>query len=106
MFILDFAACVLLLTAVTSLLIVHVQRLDHTKNVEKKEDEILEDLDSAPEPIYGEDLGTKNVSKLLVEARQSLNLSQKEIADQLYLTKTLIQQLEEGEFGDPLRKLL
>ena len=66
----------------------------------KKEDEILEDLESAPEPIYGEDLGTKTVSKLLVEARQSLNLSQKEIADQLYLTKTLIQQLEEGEFGD------
>ena len=29
-----------------------------------------------------------------------MNLSQKEIADQLYLTKTLIQQLEEGEFGD------
>ena len=70
------------------------------KMSKKKEDEILEDLESAPEPIYGEDLGTKTVSKLLVEARQSLNLSQKEIADQLYLTKTLIQQLEEGEFGD------
>ena len=70
----------------------------------KKEDEIIEDLDSIPEPIHEEDLGTKNVSKLLVEARQALNLSQKEIADQLYLTKTLIQQLEEGEFGEPSTK--
>ena len=96
--ILDLAACVLLLTAVTSLLIVHVRDWTIRKMSKKKEDEILEDLESAPEPIYGEDLGTKTVSKLLVEARQSLNLSQKEIADQLYLTKTLIQQLEEGEF--------
>ena len=70
----------------------------------KKEDEIIEDLDSIPEPIHDEDLGTKNVSRLLVEARQALNLSQKEIADQLYLTKTLIQQLEEGEFGEPSTK--
>ena len=67
---------------------------------EKKEGEIIEDLDASLTPFYGEDLGTKNVSKLLVEARQSLNLSQKEIADQLYLTKTLIQQLEEGRFGE------
>ena len=66
----------------------------------KKEDEITGDVDSSPEQIHEEDLGAKNVSKLLVEARQSLNLSQKEIADQLYLTKTLIQQLEEGEFGE------
>ena len=66
----------------------------------KKEDEIIGDVDSSPEQIHEEDLGAKNVSKLLVEARQSLNLSQKEIADQLYLTKTLIQQLEEGEFGE------
>ena len=70
----------------------------------KKEDEIIEDLDYIPEPFQEEDLGTKNVSKLLVEARQALNLSQKEIADQLYLTKTLIQQLEEGEFGEPSTK--
>ncbi len=69
---------------------------------EKKEGEIIDDLDldASTKPFYGEDLGTKNVSKLLVEARQSLNLSQKEIADQLYLTKTLIQQLEEGKFGE------
>ena len=67
---------------------------------EKKEDEIIDDLDASTKSFYGEDLGTKNVSKLLVEARQSLNLSQKEIADQLYLTKTLIQQLEEGKFGE------
>ena len=67
---------------------------------EEKEGEIIEDLDASLTPFYGEDLGTKNVSKLLVEARQSLNLSQKEIADQLYLTKTLIQQLEEGRFGE------
>ena len=104
MFISDLAACVLLSTAVRSLLIVHVQKVGHTKNVEKKEDEIIEDLDSIPEPIHDEDLGTKNVSRLLVEARQALNLSQKEIADQLYLTKTLIQQLEEGEFGEPSTK--
>ena len=67
---------------------------------EKKEDEIIDDLDASTKSFYGEDLGTKNVSKLLVEARQSLNLSQKEIADQLYLTKTLIQKLEEGKFGE------
>ena len=67
---------------------------------EKKEGETIDDLDASTKPLYGEDLGTKNVSKLLVEARQSLNLSQKEIADQLYLTKTLIQQLEEGKFGE------
>ena len=67
---------------------------------EKKEDEIIDDLDASTKSFYGEDLGTKNVSKLLVEARQSLKLSQKEIADQLYLTKTLIQQLEEGKFGE------
>ncbi len=67
---------------------------------EKKEGEIIDDLDASTKPFYGEDLGTKNVSKLLVEARQSLNLSQKEIADQLYLTKTLIEQLEEGKFGE------
>ena len=67
---------------------------------EKKEDEIIDDLDASTKSFYGEDLGTKNVSKLLVEARKSLNLSQKEIADQLYLTKTLIQQLEEGKFGE------
>ena len=67
---------------------------------EKNEGEIVDDLDASTKPFCGEDLGTKNVSKLLVEARQSLNLSQKEIADQLYLTKTLIQQLEEGKFGE------
>ena len=67
---------------------------------EKKEDEIIDDPDPSTKSFYGEDLGTKNVSKLLVEARQSLKLSQKEIADQLYLTKTLIQQLEEGKFGE------
>ena len=67
---------------------------------EKKEDEIIDDLDASTKSFYSEDLGTKNVSKLLVEARQSLKLSQKEIADQLYLTKTLIQQLEEGKFGE------
>ena len=70
----------------------------------KKKTRSSKTLNCIPEPIYGEDLGTKNVSKLLVEARQSLNLSQKEIADQLYLTKTLIQQLEEGEFGEPSTK--
>ena len=51
MLILDLAACVLLSTAVRSLLIVHVQKVGHTKNVEKKEDEIIEDLDYIPEPI-------------------------------------------------------
>ena len=48
---------------------------------EKKEGEIIDDLDASTKPFYGEDLGTKNVSKLLVEARQSLKLSQKEIQE-------------------------
>ena len=73
---------------------------------EKKEGETKDDLDASTKPFYGEYLGTKNVSRLLVEARKSLNLSQKEIADQLYLTKTLIQQLEEGKFGELPTKTL
>ena len=41
----------------------------------------------------------KNPSELLVEARQRLGLSQKEVADELYLTTSFIEYIDVGEFA-------
>ena len=41
----------------------------------------------------------KNPSELLVEARQRLGLSQKEVADELYLTTSFIEYMDTGEFA-------
>lgn len=40
----------------------------------------------------------KGPSELLVEARERLGFSQKEVADKLYLTTTFIKYIDEGEF--------
>ena len=41
----------------------------------------------------------KTPSELLVEARQRLGLSQKEVADELYLTTSFIEYIDVGEFA-------
>jgi len=42
----------------------------------------------------------KRPSELLAEARQRLGLSQKEVADKLYLTTSFIQYIDAGEFSN------
>jgi len=39
-----------------------------------------------------------NVSTILVKAREATGLSQKEVADQLFLTQSFIQSIDQGEF--------
>ena len=41
----------------------------------------------------------KGASALLIEARERLGLSQKEVADQLYLTTSFIKHIDDGEFS-------
>ena len=41
----------------------------------------------------------KGASALLTEARERLGLSQKEVADQLYLTTSFIKHIDDGEFS-------
>jgi cytoskeleton protein RodZ len=54
---------------------------------------------SVDEPLEQESPTTvKRPSELLVEARQRLGLSQKEVADKLYLTTSFIQYIDAGEF--------
>jgi len=45
-----------------------------------------------------EDQTTPSASALLVAARENLGLSQKEVADKLYLTTTFIRYIDAGEF--------
>ncbi|MEX1237317.1 MAG: helix-turn-helix domain-containing protein, partial [Pseudomonadales bacterium] len=54
-------------------------------------DSIEDDQDSQPEQVSA-------VSKLLIEAREAKGLSQKEVAEQLYLTVTFIRYIDEGAF--------
>ena len=56
---------------------------------------------SVDEPLELESPATvKRPSELLVEARQRLGLSQKEVADKLYLTTSFIQYIDAGEFSN------
>ena len=56
---------------------------------------------SVDEPLEQESPTTvKRPSELLVEARQRLGLSQKEVADKLYLTTSFIQYIDAGEFSN------
>lgn len=48
--------------------------------------------DTAPEPL------TDTVSTRLKQAREAKGLSQKEVADELFLTTTFIRYIDEGEF--------
>lgn len=41
---------------------------------------------------------TETASEMLVHARESMGLSQKDVADQLYLTETFIRYIDEGDF--------
>ena len=41
---------------------------------------------------------SRDPSQALVEAREKLGLSQKEVADKLFLTTTVIKQIDQGEF--------
>ena len=55
---------------------------------------------SVDEPLELESpAAVKRPSELLVEARQRLGLSQKEVADKLYLTPSFIKYIDAGEFS-------
>ena len=55
---------------------------------------------SADEPLELESpAAVKRPSELLAEARQRLGLSQKEVADKLYLTTSFIKYIDAGEFS-------
>lgn len=55
---------------------------------------------SVDEPLELESpTAVKRPSELLVEARQRLGLSQKEVADKLYLTTSFIKYIDAGEFS-------
>ena len=55
---------------------------------------------SVDEPLELESpAAVKRPSELLVEARQRLGLSQKEVADKLYLTTSFIKYIDAGEFS-------
>jgi len=55
---------------------------------------------SVDEPLELESpAAVKRPSELLAEARQRLGLSQKEVADKLYLTTSFIKYIDAGEFS-------
>ena len=55
---------------------------------------------SVDEPLSLESpAAIKGASALLTEARERLGLSQKEVADQLYLTTSFIKHIDDGEFS-------
>ena len=55
---------------------------------------------SVDEPLELESpAAVKGPSELLAEARQRLGLSQKEVADELYLTTSFIEYIDAGEFA-------
>ena len=55
---------------------------------------------SVDEPLELESpASVKGPSELLVEARERLGLSQKEVADELYLTASFVEHIDAGEFA-------
>ena len=61
----------------------------------------MTDADMNPEPSWNEQPegdNTPTASQILVHAREAKGLTQKQIAEQLYLSATFIRYIDEGEF--------